>query len=87
MGFWIVVLLCIIAQWMATRARAKAQHGIELLQPLFFRSENVIRQKASTVRLSPGTRFDQVRPSSLLVRQHRQNKKGQTDATDIRAHE
>jgi hypothetical protein len=46
MGFWIVVLLCIIAQWTATRARAKAQHGIELLQPLFFRSENVIRQKA-----------------------------------------
>jgi hypothetical protein len=50
MIFWIVILLCIIAQWAATWAREKSPLGIEPPQPLFFRSENMLRQKAFTAR-------------------------------------
>jgi hypothetical protein len=43
LSLWIVILLCIIAQWAAPRSREILQRGVEPLQQPFLKS--LIRRK------------------------------------------
>jgi len=59
--FWIVILLCIIAQWAATWAREMAQRGLEALQPLFLQKREPDLASIQRARLPLSSRFDEVR--------------------------
>jgi hypothetical protein len=79
MIFWIVILLCIIAQWAAAWAREKSQLGIEPPQPLFFRREHA---SAKSIHRALGARFGEIRLLKFQLTFVARTK-GQTYAADI----